>query len=276
MKTKLNPIHSNHQLQNIPFGKGVFKYLPNHSATFIVYDYIKPPNTMRYFKSPLITTCVIFIIAFFSSCEKKWKKPTTLEVGFKLETDSYSSLVRFNDGSIHLSDFHFSGTRKQGSPEVELEKTLSSASEVEFNTTYSGADFTLDVPQGTYTRVDFEFAADSDFTGASVVMEGIYINSLNDTLNVKFELAADENFVIRVQNPSGSDEIVFIEEIPKKATITLNPDYWFATISSSLLDNATITVIDDEDVILINEDENNGIYNLIVNRVKDGNKITVE
>lgn len=253
----------------------MFSYcLPNHFTTFIVYEASKPLKAMRYFKISLSIPFVIFMITFFSSCEKKWKRPTTLEIGFKLETDSYSSLVRFNEGSIYLSNFNFNGSRKQGSPEVELDKTLSSNEEL--SDTYSDAGFTLDVPQGTYTRIDFEFGADCDNTGSSVVMNGMYINSVNDTLYVKFEMAADENFKIRAQSTSGSEEIVFVEDIHKKATITLNPDYWFATISSSLLDNATITVIDDENVILISEDENNDIYNLIVNRMKDGNKIIVE
>ncbi len=220
-------------------------------------------------------TLLVLTIALFSifSCGKKWKKPTETSFKFQLNSNSNSGLVKFTSGFLTLNKISFSGDRKQGQNQIDLDQTFSNNLQVNLAQSAINSGIRFDIPQGTYNKMEIKMETDGDQTGASLLILGYYINTINDTIALQFEFPADDAIQIQAKNSSGGDQIVLVENRPVYPTVILNPNYWFATVPQSILESASQTLVNSVPTILINDNDNSDIYNLIVNRLESGNEI---
>jgi len=226
-----------------------------------------------------ILTAVFFALLFSSSCKKKedkWKLPT--DVSFRMDinrsTGSGGNLA-FTGGTIIIGSFTFDGKRSQ-------------ADDVYFSNTYSGlniafdpnspvAALDFDIPQGTYTKITVGFQTYGDVGDDHIVVTGTYKNSVNDTTYpIRFEFEAEEFYTVISKDASGNSEIILDESVASAATITLDPVYWFQTISTNSLDNATLVNVSGVPTILITDDYNEDIFDLVVDRVDDATDVVFD
>lgn len=217
-------------------------------------------------------TLSVALLSVFS-CGKKWKKPTDVSFKFQLNSNSNSGLVKFTGGFLILNKISFSGDRKQGQNHIELDQTFSSNLQVNLSQNTTGSGIKFDIPQGTYEKIEIKMETDCDQTGASLLIYGYYVNATNDTIALQFEFPADDAIKIQAKNSSGGNQIVLIEDQPSNPTVIMNPNYWFATVTQSELDSASQNIILGIPTIVINESDNSDIYELVVDRLKDGNEI---
>lgn len=220
-------------------------------------------------------TFLALSLAFFSlfSCGKKWKKPTDVSFKFQLNSNSNSGLVKFTSGFLTLNKISFNGDRKQGQNQIELDQTFSNNLQVNLSQNAIGSGIKFDIPQGTYDKMEIKMETDGDQTGTSLLIYGYYVNSINDTIALQFEFPADDAIKIQAKNSSGGNQIVLIEDQPSNPTVIMNPNYWFATVTQSELDSATQNIILGVPTIVINDNDNSDIYELIVDRLEEGNEI---
>lgn len=218
---------------------------------------------------------VLLVVITFSSCEKKkWKKPTDVSFGFRLNSNSGNGLIKFSSGYFLLSRIDFSGDRNQGSSPVEFSKDYEPNSQIYFNPNVLSGSISFDIPQGTYTKIDMKVRTEEQQNNApTLIIYGTYINTISDTIAVRFEFTSGESFEIQGVNSSGGTEILLMEDKPSSTSIIFNPKYWFDVVPQSMLESATIVLESNIQTMIINESDNDDIYQLVVGRIKDGNEL---
>jgi hypothetical protein len=217
----------------------------------------------------LLFTCLT-VLFNFSSCKKKWSKPTEVSFKFQLNSNSNSGLIKFSDAYIMLNKTTVTGDRKQSPGHIDLEQTTNFP--VSFSSSSPGAPIKFDIPQGTYNSITLKYETNTDQNGTSLQIKGIYTDSSGNPIPVLFIFSAGDNINIPAKNTSGGNDIVLVEGHPVSASIILNPNYWFASVSKSMMDNAELEDVGGVQTILITKDENDDLYGLIINRIKDGNQ----
>ena len=227
-------------------------------------------------KIRLFFFCFTLSLFIFTSCGKKWKKPTDVSFKFQLNNNSSAGLVKFTGGYYTLNRLKFTGDRKQGTHHIELDQTFSGNKQALLFQNPTSAGIKFNVPQGTYKNIELEVDIDGNQTGTSLEITGYYINSDDDTCSVIFDFSADDVLNIPASSSNGGTEIILVEDRPSSGTFIINPNYWFAAISHSSLDDASEDLIDNVKTIFINNHENTDIYNLIIGRVRDGNRLIFE
>lgn len=172
-----------------------------------------------------------------------------------------------------LEELDFDGTRKQGQNDISLVKKFETGFNIPFNQNASGTGITFNIPQGTYTEIRISLRV-KDFNNApSIILNGYYVNTIGNTLPVYFEYENNEHIEIAAKTSSGNTEIVLIEDKPSNAAIILNPHYWFGPVTQNMLETADTTIINSVPNIIITKDDNEDIYDLIINRIRDGNEV---
>lgn len=219
---------------------------------------------------------LLIIITGISSCGKKWKKPT--DVQFKYDIDrqwSENNNLKFESGYIVLQDFEFKGKRNQGEEDIYFKKEFPSGKLLSLLPNAGDNELYFEVLQGTYSNIKISFKIDSD-TAYSILLNGTYTNSAGVNVPVIFEFHASETFEINAKPKNGVPEINLIEDIPATVKIILNPPYWFSLVTKNMLENASLTEINDIKVILINDEINENIYHLVTERIDEGSEAIFE
>ena len=219
-----------------------------------------------------ILTAVLIAMFFASStCEKrkKWKLPT--DVGFKMDINrsicSNGKLV-FTSGTIILAEFDFEGEREQGD-DVYFTKSFPGGLSIPFDPNGAIAELDFDIPQGTYTRIAISFETFDDLGDDNIVVNGTYTNTSGTKYPIRFEFESSEYFSIVAEDYSGDSQIVLDKDIAVSTKILLDPIHWFQVVSTSLLDDADLVSVGGTPTIVISEDENDDIFDLVVDRLDE-------
>ncbi len=230
---------------------------------------------MKYFLAQNRIMQLVFVLSIFMvSCERKWKKPADVSFGFQLNSNSADGLVKFTSGYFLLDKIDFNGDRKQGSNNVSFSKDYDPNAQIYLNSTALSGGLTFDIPQGTYTRIDLKVSMEEQPGNApSLVVYGTYINTINDTIAVRFEFISGETFELQGQSTSGGAEIFLMEDKPSSTSIIFNPKYWFDVVPQSMLESATIVIESSVQTMIINDSSNSDIYELVIDRLSDGNQL---
>jgi len=206
------------------------------------------------------------------SCNKsEWKEPT--EVTFTVDINKDQTMngnLSFTGGQVVLREIIFDGNRIQGE-DVYFEKEYEGGLNVSLSSS-ANSQLVYEIPQGTYTNIRIDFEAEKSDNDL-ITVEGNYINSSSNQLPVIVELPIIEFYDKVAKNSNGDTEIDLVAGQPSKATIKLDPVFWFENISVNQLDNAQTTMVDGIESILINGSVNEDLLDLINERVGKGVEI---
>jgi len=245
-----------------------------------LYIYSSNPYNAHFFNKTMERVSKYVLVVLFSfgillstSCQKKWKKPTGVVFNLQLGSNSASGPVNFTSGYMVLNKVSFTGERKQGVQHIALDQSYSGTNPVNFSGNATGIGINFDIPQGTYSQIDVNLETGTDTHGNSIQINGTFVDSLNHTYAVQFIFSAANSTTIRATNTSGGNEINLVADRPETATIIMNPSYWFAALSKSMMNKAEHETVGGVQTIQISNDENENLYSLIVNRIKDGNSV---
>lgn len=230
-------------------------------------------HTNKYLKILLIYTfCTLLFFTF--SCGRKWKKPTVVSFQFEINKDTNTSnhLV-FDGGYIIVEEIKFSGERKQGK---DVDITYKIDSKADFATGFTIPLINMDIPQGTYKKIDIEIKMNKNDAEPTILLIGAYINDSLGSVPLIFEFNSGIKFEIDPKSKNGSNEIVLIEDIPATVTIIFDPVYWFDTVTKTILDSAEKEDINGIPTILINDDNNDDIFSIILKRLDEGVEGVIE
>lgn len=213
----------------------------------------------------------VLSLVFFNSCKKeaKWKLPT--EVKFKMDISRNPSVagnLNFTGGNIMIENFSFDGEREEGD-DVYFNNNYPGGLNINFDPNNPVPAWDFDIPQGTYTRIRILFNTYGEAGDDQIVLTGTYYNATDSvTYPLRLEFEADEFFDV-VALSSGSNIIVLDKDIPKTATIKLDPSYWFQPVTTKEMDNAGLILFNGVETILINDSTNSAIFDLVSDRIEE-------
>ena len=214
---------------------------------------------------------LLFLSAFLIlGCKKnQLKKPTDVTFNIDINRNqSTNGKLIFNGGTINLASFNVEGTRQEGDP-VSFSKSFSEGVLLNFSSTGTIAQLDFDIPQGVYTSLAVSFETFEGPGGITIVVNGIYKNNSNADIPVTFEFLSSESFEIECEDKVNSGVVVLDKDTPANAIIKLDPIYWFEILSNNQLENANLTNIGGTMTLLINEENNENLYDLLVGRVDE-------
>ena len=225
-------------------------------------------------KSKFFIAGLILVFATLSlvSCGKKWKKTTQVTFNFLMTKDSIhlddDDVLYFYEGSMIIGEMDFFGSREQGVP-VNFSnqlKTVPTANLADGTTTSS---IRYDIPQGIYENINLSIKAVNKDTVSSIILNGVFYDRGDDNKNthVIFELDAEQIFNTKAIDKSGKNKIVLTEGTPAKCNITLNVNYWFATLTEKMFEKSDTYFVNGEETIIVSKEKNQDIYNLISQRI---------
>lgn len=210
---------------------------------------------------------VIPILCSLFAC-KKWKEPT--DVDFFVDIEKSATLggqLSFIGGHINIEYFDFDGDREKGD-DVLFTKDFNTGLLIPFNESQSVAELEFMIPQGEYKRIDIGFRTFDDNGDICILVEGNYAYSGGGSIPFRFEFTDSEQFKIRAENKSGGN-ILLDKDVSSSAKIVLDPNYWFQPVPTSYFENADITDISGTNTIVINKNNNDLIYDIVLNRLEE-------
>jgi hypothetical protein len=226
----------------------------------------------------------IFIFSIFSCEKNKWKLPT--KVSFSINLNNLKNeRFSFTEGYIVISNFEIQGRRDQGN-DVISPKKFGNGLKIQFNNS-NVSDLDFDIPQGTYNNFEVIFDTQLCETAgnnnpdnylAGLRIKGTLLNIENENCNVIFEFNMKEYFNLIAKNPEGNSQIILDTEIPSFAKIIFNPAYWFQNISDLQIQNIEYMQNNGQTnfkTILINEENNQEIYSIVANRIKESTTFVI-
>jgi hypothetical protein len=74
----------------------------------------------------------------------------------------------------------------------------------------------------------------------------------------------------------GTSTVVLKKETPSVATISIDPAYWFTSITPAMIESATTFPLDNEEAVFISSEYNGPIYNQIVGRIQGSMTLNIE
>lgn len=202
--------------------------------------------------------------AGFTSCGKR---EVTATISFQMsgsqatvpQKTSANTLV-FNSGHVFITEIVFDGDRK-GKSDVSI--THEQVSKIDLATGIADPPVNIEIPVGTYTSVNLgiEILDDDDIAPISVLAEGTYTDGNSVAWPIRFEFNSGEVFEadtdVETKVKPGTSPLMKID---------FDPLSWFATITSSQLDNADR---DGNGVIVISDSMNSSIFDIVADKLDD-------
>lgn len=192
------------------------------------------------------------------------KVPTEVNVVFGVSANGTAN-PSFDGGYIYLSSFEFEGRRTAGD-DVNFELEFEPQLKVMFDSSISLPELQFEIPQGEYYRIDVRFETDDLEWEPNVLALGTYTSATEGSIAVRFELESSEHFDIKA---SGGDPITLTKDVAKDALIQFDPNTWFEIVPYSMFDNADKTYVDGKLTIVVSEENNEDIFELVVNRMEE-------
>lgn len=223
-------------------------------------------------QKPYIKLLILLLVLFSISCKKnkKWKIPT--DVKFKMDINRSTGLsgnLIWTSGNIRVANFTFDGKRDQGG-DVYFTKEYSSGLNVFFDPNNPVSEWDFDIPQGTYSQIKVSYKTHGNPGDKHIVVTGTFTNSVNNNVYpVQFEFEAEEYYSVVAKSSSGSTKIVLNKDVASTATIKADPVYWFQTVSTNMMNNATLTNVNGNPTIVISDASNGDIYDAVRDRMDD-------
>lgn len=223
----------------------------------------------------VILICILLGTLALSSCRKrKWKRPTEVNTRMDINRSfSTGGNLVFNSGYIRLASYAVSGIREQGDP-IRFEREWAGGTVVNFHQTSFSEVLDYDIPQGNYTELEIEFETYSG-GNIAILVEGNYTNLSGTDIPVRFEFKDSETFEIFTDDDGGAPSMVLDKDVSSILTIQLDPIHWFQPVSTSLMENATLTNVSGTPTILITASINEDIYDIVVDRLDQSTEATI-
>jgi len=230
-------------------------------------------------KRGIIFLAVVFSL-FFSSCEKEdYTKP--VEVSFEFTMDSLqlnespkSGSFTIDKGTLIVQTFEFDGRRDQGD-DYYFTSEFSTPLRAELHNQNTNQNVSFDIPQGIYNRIEINLSL-GDGNENALCLEGSFRRGPFDEVPILFEYAFQEQVRITARNKQDSEQIVLSTDNPVKATIRINVPNLFQFVNMNMIRNAEMVQENGVDVIKINNENNNSIFNLIATKLDNSIQVVFE
>jgi uncharacterized membrane protein len=195
----------------------------------------------NYFKS--MSAYLVVSILVFSACSED-AETTQPTVEMRFNTINSASSVP-TGARVAANSLEFD------SVEVNIQQNVV----IDFATGATTPDLgSLNFPVGTYTEIRVELELLDENNVPSVIIEGTFVDSNDESHPIRFEFNSGETFEVEKEGV-----ITFTPGTSAIALVTFDPLAWFAEVTSSMLEAATKNA---DGVIVISETSNSEIFDM--------------
>lgn len=229
----------------------------------------------NYFKS--MSAYLVLFVLVLSACSEDTETTTQPTVEMRFKTISSASSVpsservaanslQFTSGSITLTEIEFEAETAAGdSVEVNIQQNVV----IDFATGATTPDLgNLSFPVGTYTEVRVELELLDESNVPSVIIEGTFVDSNDESHPIRFEFNSGETFEVEKEG-----NITFAAGASAIAEVTFDPLAWFAGVSGSMLEAATKN---GAGVIVISETSNSDIFDIVADGLDLATEVEIQ
>ncbi|MFP8487928.1 hypothetical protein ACKGJO_02425 [Gracilimonas sp. Q87] len=169
------------------------------------------------------------------------------------QNQSLANYLTFSSGTITLTQIQFEVESDEGdSVEVNIEQIVN----IDFATGATSPDLSdLELPVGTFVESRVELELLDENSSPSVVIEGTFEDSNNQSHPIRFEFNSGETFEVEREGT-----VTFDTGMNVIAEVTFDPIVWFASVTTSMLEQATKN---NDGVIVISETSNSVIFDMV-------------
>lgn len=216
-----------------------------------------------------IAVLFVAVVALFSACKKENEPTPTdakINVGFVTNRStvakpgglSSSNSLSFTSGTIKIKEIKLDAKKAD---ESSVKVSLKQPATIDFATQTVTPEVSLQLTPGVYKSIELGIELQDISNDPAIVIEGIYVNSLNASVPVRFELLTGEGFEAEGKDVNLTDRLNVMTKI------NLDPQYWFSTVTAAELDDAAMAAGGGR--ILISKTTNTAIYNKVAERIDD-------
>ncbi|WP_372948122.1 hypothetical protein [Mariniphaga sp.] len=101
-----------------------------------------------------------------------------------------------------------------------------------------------------------------------IMVKGKFIHN-GSTKRIVIVVNDPLTFQILGKNRNGGSEIILDKNMENHGELQINPSYWFSALTPSMLNNAFVGLIDDEEYIFLSKHVNSQLYGTIFNRIQE-------
>ena len=152
--------------------------------------------------------------------------------------------------------------------DVIFNKEFTNGLVIPFNASQSVSELEFTIPQGEYKRVDIGFRTFDDNGDLCILVEGNYTYTAGSSIPFRFEFYDAEQFRIRAEDNNGGN-ILLDKDVTSPAKIVLDPNHWFQPVPTSYFENADVSNISGTNTILIDKNNNDIIYDIVLDRLDE-------
>lgn len=271
-------------------------------------------NIMKRFVSWRIVVIMV-IMATTAGCGKEdFTLPVDFQLQFSMaENPIMNGAITIDYVHLHLKSIDIRGYRELGE-DVFLTRKIDEDHRVTLQTSTPKDRMQFDIPQGIYNPLSFSFIFRPDEEESSLVDDiGSWLEDVEDVENDPADLQEDlgdiiedylddlqpciivkgkyshnqlvRNLVIVINDPlnfqvisknKNEEQIVALDkDIVNRATLYLDPSYWFSVVTTEMLNGTFHGILDDEPYIFLNKYVNSQLYTAIFNRIEESTTLVI-
>lgn len=218
---------------------------------------------------------LLLLVPFGCRKERELKMP--VDVSFVMDisrSPAVNGQLNFQNGAILIGQLSFEGDRIEGD-DVFFTKSYPGGLQIPFDGSAVVAAWDFDIPQGTYEKITVQLQSYGDPGEERILIYGQYFNS-NDlqTYPVMLEVEVDDAHTLHAVNSSGGNTIILDKDNPAKGTIQFYPARWFQQVSITELNDADLTTVNGIPTIVINDEDNEDIYDKVMEELENSATLT--
>jgi hypothetical protein len=257
---------------------------------------------------------LMLLFSLFGGCEKEYHTlPVEFRLDFTIKSDAIlGGSVTIDEVGLGLNSIDIRGYRNQGD-DVFLTRNFNQGKNFIIKPASVNISEKFDIPQGSYNPIAFsmvfqpdedehdliddildwleDFEEEEDLEDLQEDLGDIiedYLEDISPCIMVKGKFTHNNrtkhivivvndplSFQILGKNRNGGSEVVLDRNIVNAGNLQLDPSYWFSVITPSMLDNAFIGLIDDDEYIFLSKYINSQIYGAIFNRMEESTILTI-
>lgn len=165
-----------------------------------------------------------------------------------------------NQGNLTIESIEFDGRRDEGK-DVFFVSNLPSPVSVNLKTGHADSELSFDIPQGIYNRIELNIKLGGT-DNIPLLLEGkIRKGFVDDILPMRFEYNFREPLKIRAQSGDNANKIILRKDTPATAKIVVDTRALFQFIDFPTLNEVTISIFNNKEVVVISPESNIGIFN---------------
>lgn len=165
--------------------------------------------------------------------------------------------LTFQGGSVTIREVVFDADLADGSS--SFSKTHEQIAVIDLATGTATPEVSFKVPANKYQNVYLGVEIQDENDKPSIVVNGTFYNSSNESVPVRFEFNSGEVF------EAEAAAVTLTEDQNVVAKISFSPSYWFSSISTEQLEAAQRV----NGVIVISETVNANIFSIVADKLDD-------